>query len=83
MTKPLTDATLNRIEAVSDANCRLVIADLRATRTALRECADELEMIIEADHSGGNDRNPDEVRSYDRDMEPVRKARACLPEDKR
>jgi hypothetical protein len=51
-------------------------AEVERLRALLKECADDLETEIEARRSGGL------PRRIERDLEPVRKARAALKETK-
>ena len=46
-------------------------------RSALRACADDLEASVNAEYRGTLD-YPSQKRKYDRDMEPVNRARNLL-----
>jgi hypothetical protein len=62
------------------------IARLRARNEelveALGECADELEMLIEHQYGNTQDAYPSQLRRYERDIAPVRKARAAIAKTK-
>lgn len=45
---------------------------------ALKECADDLEAWVRERHGYGDDIHPAMQRRYERDMEPVRTARAAI-----
>lgn len=45
---------------------------------SLRECSDDLAAWVEDYYAETKGKHPSEVRRYERDMEPVRKARALL-----
>ena len=49
-----------------------------AMREALRECADDLQSEIDARYAGTQNKYPSEMRRYQRDIEPVTRARAAL-----
>ena len=44
---------------------------------AAEECADDLELYVQAEYSTRH-RHPDEMRRYERDMAPVRRLRAAV-----
>jgi hypothetical protein len=52
-------------------------AEIERLREALRECADELEVVVEERYRDIKD-YPSEKRKYDRDIAPVLKARDLL-----
>jgi hypothetical protein len=52
-------------------------AEIERLREALRECADELEVVVEERYRNTKD-YPSEKRKYDRDIAPVLKARDLL-----
>jgi hypothetical protein len=52
-------------------------AEIERLREALRECADELEVVVE-DRYRNTKSYPSEKRKYDRDIAPVLKARDLL-----
>ena len=51
-----------------------------ALRECLRECADDLEAELDARYRPHDNIHPAMERRYDRDMEPVLRARALLGE---
>lgn len=53
-------------------------ADLEALVRALRECADDLAAEIDARNQGDTRKYPSMEAKYQRDMEPVHRARAAL-----
>ncbi len=61
----------------SNARAESTEKALAEAREALKECADELESYIERAYEGCK-QYPDMVRRYERDIEPVRRARAAL-----
>jgi hypothetical protein len=52
-------------------------AEIERLREALRECADELEVVVEDRYKDTKD-YPSEKRRYDRDIAPVLRARDLL-----
>jgi hypothetical protein len=52
-------------------------AEIERLREALRDCADELEVVVEERYRDIKD-YPSEKRKYDRDIAPVLKARDLL-----
>ena len=53
---------------------------LAEVRAALTECADELSAMVKSFYTGGIEQriHPAEQRRYERDMEPVQRARQAL-----
>jgi hypothetical protein len=62
------------------AASQALLARMEGMRTALKECADDLESLVENQYSDTKHTYPSEKRRYERDIEPVRKARAALNE---
>jgi uncharacterized protein YdcH (DUF465 family) len=58
----------------------LLLTENGTLRSILKECADDLEDEITDRFRGSQNIYPDEMRRFDRDMEPVKKARAALGE---
>ena len=75
---PLRQALLvaNEVMAMVDERDKLR-AEIERLREALRECADELEVVVE-DRYRDTKNYPSEKRRYDRDIAPVLKARDLL-----
>lgn len=61
-------------------DCGRLSAEIERLRAALTECADDLEASVKAEYQGTLD-YPSQRRKFERDMEPVRKARALLGAD--
>jgi hypothetical protein len=60
------------------ADLERAAAEIVALRSALRECADDLAGEIDARNAGDMLKYPTMKARYDRDMEPVVRARALL-----
>jgi hypothetical protein len=54
--------------------------DMEAIKAALSECADDLESMIAAQYAGSEKVYWSQRQKFDRDMEPVNRARALLKE---
>ncbi len=76
-----SDATCGN-RAVACWNAMLGIPDPAATMTevveVLRDCAEDLESMVEAHYGGGIKDHPAMKPKYERDMEPAERARALL-----
>ena len=46
----------------------------------LRECSDDLQALIDAEYAGMQDKYPTMQRKYQRDIEPVTRARNLIAE---
>jgi hypothetical protein len=55
--------------------------EIELLRSLLSECADDLEAEIKDRYAGTQGIYPDERRRFDRDMEPVHRARAAIIPD--
>ena len=51
--------------------------EIERLRAALKECADDLERYVEREHTSTK-HYPSELRRYERDIAPVRKARELI-----
>jgi hypothetical protein len=60
---------------------REAVEEIKQLRALLAECADDLNVWVET-HYENSLQYPGERRRRDRDMEPVRRARALLPAEK-
>ena len=60
------------------ADLERAIAEIVALRSALRECADDLEKAVDAAWPSQWRKSPDNARKFERDMTPVVRARALL-----
>lgn len=77
----------NFLAQMEARNVREKIAEIAALkaendrlRELLRECSDELEAEVNAHYGGTQHDYPSEKRRYDRDMDPVIRARSALKE---